>query len=194
LLLHPFMPFITEELWQKTEAPGMLITAEWPSYKGLGDAKVDAEMGWVIDFISQVRSVRSEMNIPPGAKIDCAIVGANRESRRRAATWEQEIMRLARLKAINFEDKVPDSSAQMVLGEATLALPLEGVIDFAAERARLGKELEKAEKDIAVIEARLGNPGFVAKAPGEVLEETRERKKALAAQRDKLKEALNRLK
>jgi valyl-tRNA synthetase len=194
LLLHPFMPFVTEELWQKTEAPGMLITAEWPSYKGLGDAKVDAEMSWVIDFISQVRSVRSEMNIPAGAKIDCAIVGANTESRRRAATWEQEIMRLARLKAINFEDKVPASSAQMVLGEATLALPLEGVIDFAAERTRLGKELEKVAKDIGVIEARLGNAGFVAKAPEEVLEEARERKKTLAAQSDKLKEALNRLK
>src|SRR5262245_6223235 len=194
LLLHPFMPFLTEELWQETEAQGMLIAAEWPNYKGLGDAKVDAEMSWVIDFISQVRSVRSEMNIPAGTKIDCAIVGANRESRRRAATWEQEIMRLARLKAINFEDKVPASSAQMVLGEATLALPLEGVIDFAAERTRLGKELEKVEKDIAVIEARLGNQGFVAKAPEEVLEETRERKTALAAQRGKLKEALNRLK
>lgn len=194
LLLHPFMPFVTEELWQKTDATGMLITAEWPSYQGLGDAKVDAEMNWVIDFISQVRSVRSEMNIPAGAKIDCAIVGANTESRRRAATWEQEIMRLARLKAINFEDKVPGSSAQMVLGEATLALPLEGVIDFAAERTRLGKELEKVEKDIGVITSRLGNPGFVAKAPEEVLEETRERKMALSAQRDKLKEALNRLK
>jgi valyl-tRNA synthetase len=194
LLLHPFMPFITEELWQKTGAPGMLIIAEWPSYQGLGDAKIDAEMNWVIDFISQVRSVRSEMNIPAGAKIDCAIVGANRESRRRAATWEQEIMRLARLKAIAFEDKVPASSAQMVLGEATLALPLEGVIDFAAERTRLGKELEKVKKDIDVIETRLGNSGFVAKAPEEVLEETRERKRALAAQRDKLKEALNRLK
>lgn len=194
LLLHPFMPFITEELWQKTQAPGMLIIADWPSYKGLGDAKVDAEMNWVIDFISQVRSVRAEMNIPAGAKIDCVIVGANRESRRRAATWEQEIVRLARLKAIDFEDKVPASSAQMVLGEAVLALPLEGVIDFAAERARLGKELEKVAKDIAVIEGRLGNPGFVAKAPEEVLEEARERKTALAAQRAKLEEALSRLK
>src|SRR4029078_4535615 len=178
LLLHPFMPFITEELWQKTQAPGMLTFADWPSYKGLGDAKVDAEMNWVIDFISQVRSVRAEMNIPAGAKIDCVIGGANRESRRRAATWEQEIVRLARLKAIDFEDKVPASSAQMVLGEAPLALPLEGVIDFAVERARLGKELEKIEKDIGVIEARLGNPGFVAKAPEEVLEEARERKRA----------------
>jgi valyl-tRNA synthetase len=194
LLLHPFMPFVTEELWQKTQAPGMLIAAEWPSYKGLGDAKVDAEMSWVTDFILQVRSVRAEMNIPAGAKIACVIVGANTESRRRAATWEQEIVRLARLKAIDFEDKVPASSAQMVLGEAMLALPLEGVIDFAAERARLGKELEKVMKDVAVIDGRLGNPGFVAKAPEEVLEEARERKAALAAQRVKLEEALSRLK
>ena len=194
LLLHPFMPFITEELWQKTNAPGVLITAQWPSYQGLGDQKVDAEMNWVIDFISQVRSVRAEMNVPAGAKIDCVIVGANTESRRRAATWEQEIMRLARLKAIDFEDKVPGSSAQVVLGEAVLALPLEGVIDFAAERARLGKELEKVAKDIAVIDGRLGNPGFVAKAPQEVLEEARERKAALAAQRVKLEEAVKRLK
>jgi valyl-tRNA synthetase len=193
ILLHPFMPFITEELWQKTNARGMLIAAEWPSYKGLGDKKVDAEMNWVIDFISQVRSVRSEMNVPAGARIACVIVGANTESRRRAATWEQEIMRLARLKTIDFEDKVPGSSAQVVLGEAVLALPLEGVIDFAAERARLGKELEKVAKDIAVIEGRLANPGFVAKAPEEVLEEARERKAALGAQRVKLKEALSRL-
>jgi valyl-tRNA synthetase len=193
ILLHPFMPFITEELWQKTNAQGMLIAAEWPSYKGLGDKKVDAEMNWVIDFISQVRSVRSEMNVPAGARIACVIVGANTESRRRAATWEQEIMRLARLKTIDFEDKVPGSSAQVVLGEAVLALPLEGVIDFAAERARLGKELEKVAKDIAVIEGRLANPGFVAKAPEEVLEEARERKAALGAQRVKLKEALSRL-
>ncbi len=193
VLLHPFMPFITEELWQKTQAQGMLIAAEWPSYKGLGDAKVDAEMNWVIDFISQVRSVRAEMNVPAGAKVGCVIVGANTESRRRAATWEQEIMRLARLKAIDFEDKVPGSSAQVVLGEAVLALPLEGVIDFAAERTRLGKELEKVSKDIAIIDGRLGNAGFVAKAPEDVLEETRERKAALAAQRIKLGEALSRL-
>jgi valyl-tRNA synthetase len=193
ILLHPFMPFITEELWQKTGAQGMLIAAEWPSYKGLGDKKVDAEMSWVIDFISQVRSVRAEMNVPAGARISCVIIGAKTESRRRAATWEQEIMRLARLKTIDFDDKVPGSSAQVVLGEAVLALPLEGVIDFAAERARLGKEIDKVAKDIAVIEGRLGNPGFVAKAPEEVLEEARERKGALAAQRVKLNEALSRL-
>jgi valyl-tRNA synthetase len=193
LLLHPFMPFVTEELWQKTGAAGLLIAAEWPSYRGLGDRKADAEMSWVIEFISQVRSVRAEMNVPAGAKIDCVIVGASTESRRRTGMWEQEIMRLARLKILDFHERVPASAAQVVLGEAVIALPLAGVIDFAAERARLSKELEKVSKDLAVTEARLTNQGFIAKAPEEVLEETRERKAALAAQRVKLNDALKRL-
>jgi valyl-tRNA synthetase len=101
----------------------------------------------------------------------------------RAANWEAEIMRLARLSAITFEDAVPKASAQIVLDEATMALPLEGVIDFAAEKARLSKELEKIAKDMAAIDGRLNNPGFVAKAPEEVLEESRERKAELEAAR-----------
>ena len=120
------------------------------------------------------------MNVPAGAKIDCVIVGANKETppagRRlggtRSCGWRGSSRLLSRT-------SVPKASAQIVLGEATVALPLEGVIDFAAERARLGKELEKIGKDIAAIEGRLGNPGFVAKAPEEVLEETRERKTEL---------------
>jgi valyl-tRNA synthetase len=133
------------------------------------------------------------MNVPAGAKIAAVFAGANKETRRRAATWENEIMRLARLSTLGFEDKVPPSSAQIVLGEAVIALPLEGVIDFAAERTRLGKELEKIGKDIATIEGRLGNPGFVAKAPEDVLEETRARKSELAARKVKVSEALKRL-
>jgi valyl-tRNA synthetase len=193
ILLHPFTPFITEDLWQKTGGQGMLIEAEWPRYQGLGDAASDAEIGWVVRLISEVRSVRAEMNVPAGAKIPCAIVGAKKETRRRAAAWENEIVRLARLDSIAFEDSVPMSSAQIVLDEATVALPLEGIIDFAAERARLGKELENTAKDISTIEARLGNPGFLAKAPEEVLEETRERRRELGSRVSKVKEALKRL-
>jgi valyl-tRNA synthetase len=193
LLLHPFMPFISEELWQKTGGAGLLIAAEWPAYKGLGDKTADAELEWVIKAISEIRSVRSEMNIPAGAKIAAVFAGANKETRRRAATWENEIMRLARLSTLGFEETVPPSSAQIVLGEAIVALPLEGVIDFAAERARLGKELEKIGKDIATIDGRLNNAGFVAKAPEDVLEETRARKSELAARKVKISEALKRL-
>ncbi len=194
LLLHPFMPFVTEELWQNTgKRRQWLIESAWPSYKGLGDAASDAEMEWVIRFISEVRSVRAEMNVPAGAKIACVLVSANAETRRRAAAWENEIMRLARLSSIGFEDQVPKASAQIVLDEATVALPLEGVIDFGAEKARLAKELEKIAKDMAGIDSRLNNPGFVAKAPPEVLDESRERKAELEARKAKIDEALARL-
>jgi valyl-tRNA synthetase len=194
ILLHPFMPFVTEELWQQTGTrKEWLIEASWPDYKGLGDSQADAEMEWVIRFISEVRSVRAEMNVPAGAKIACVMVSANSETRRRADAWENEIMRLARLSSIGFEEQVPKASAQIVLDEATVALPLEGVIDFAAEKARLAKELEKIAKDMAAIDGRLGNPGFVAKAPPEVLEESRERKAELTARKAKVDEALARL-
>ena len=193
-LLHPFMPFITEELWQKTAPRShMLMAATWPSYKGLGDAKADAEMNWVIRLISEVRSVRSEMNVNAGAKIPCVLVGAGAEARARANNWEAEIMRLARLSALDFADAVPSASAQIALDEATVALPLEGMIDFAAERARLAKELEKVAKDMGVIDGRLNNAAFVAKAPPEVLEESRELRAQLEAKKAKLGEAVKRL-
>jgi valyl-tRNA synthetase len=194
LLLHPFMPFVTEELWQQTAKRSQwLIASDWPVYRGLGDAAADAEMEWVIRFISEVRSVRAEMNVPAGAKIGCVLVSANSETRRRADAWENEIMRLARLSSITFEDSVPKASAQIVLEEATVALPLEGVIDFGAEKTRLAKELEKIAKDAAAIDGRLNNPGFVAKAPPEVLEESRERKAELESRKAKVDEALARL-
>jgi valyl-tRNA synthetase len=194
VLLHPFMPFVTEELWQQTATrEHWLIEANWPSYKGLGDAKADAEIEWVINIISEIRSVRAEMNISGGLKIPCVLVGANKDSRRISSAWENEIIRLARLSSISFEDRVPKASAQIVLGETTVALPLEGVIDFATETARLKKELERIEKESAAIAGRLGNPGFVAKAPEEVLAETRERKAELDVQKTKTAEALKRL-
>jgi valyl-tRNA synthetase len=194
VLLHPFMPFITEELWSKTASrAGMLIDASWPTYIGLGDAAADAEMNWVIRLISEIRSVRAEMNVNAGAKIPCVIVGAGQEARMRTANWEAEIMRLARLSSLVFEDAVPPQSAQIPLDEATVALPLEGMIDFCAERARLNKELEKIAKDMAGIDGRLNNPGFVAKAPPEVLVESRELKAQLEEKKAKVLEALKRL-
>jgi valyl-tRNA synthetase len=194
VLLHPFMPFITEELWSKTASrSGMLIDASWPTYIGLGDPQADVEMNWVIRLISEIRSVRAEMNVNAGAKIPCVIVGAGQEARMRTANWEAEIMRLARLSSLVFEDAVPPQSAQIPLDEATVALPLEGMIDFAAERARLNKELEKIAKDMGGIDGRLNNPGFVAKAPPEVLVESRELKAQLEEKKAKVLEALKRL-
>jgi valyl-tRNA synthetase len=171
----------------------MLIDATWPEYKGLGDAAADAEMNWVIRLISEVRSVRAEMNVNAGAKIPCVLVGAGHEARRRAKAWEAEIMRLARLSSLTFEDEVPKSSMQIAIEDATVALPLEGMIDFDKERTRLNKELEKIAKDMGGIDGRLNNPAFVAKAPQEVLDESRELKVELEARKAKVAEALKRL-
>jgi valyl-tRNA synthetase len=193
-MLHPFMPFITEELWQKTAARDhWLIDHPWAEYSNLGDAKADAELQWVIKLISEIRSVRSEMNVNAGAKISCVLVGAGPESRRRAAAWDAEIKRLARLETITFADAVPKSSAQIVLDETTVALPLEGIIDFDNEKKRLAKELEKIAKDMGVIDSRMNNAAFVAKAPPEVLEESRDRKAELEGMKAKVEEALKRL-
>jgi valyl-tRNA synthetase len=193
-MLHPFMPFITEELWQKTaQRDHWLIDHPWADYSALGDDKAQAEMQWVINMISEIRSVRSEMNINAGLKIPCVLVGAGPESRRRASSWEAEIKRLARLEHITFADAVPKSSAQIVLDETTIALPLEGIIDFDAEKKRLAKELEKIAKDMSVIDGRMNIAAFVAKAPPEVLEESRERKAELEGMKAKVEEALGRL-
>jgi valyl-tRNA synthetase len=194
LLLHPFMPFITEELWGQTaKRDVMLIDGTWPEYKGLGDAAADAEMNWVIRLISEVRSVRAEMNVNAGVKIPCVLVGAGHEARRRANAWEAEIMRLARLSSLTFEDDVPKSSMQIAIEDATVALPLEGMIDFDKERTRLNKEFEKIAKDMGGIDGRLNNPAFVAKAPQEVLAESRELKVELEVRKAKVAEALKRL-
>ncbi len=194
MLLHPFMPFITEELWQKTAVRDvMLIDADWPVYPDLLDPMAMAEMEIVIQSISGIRSVRTEMNIPASAKIPAVFVDADLATRHAVNNWKSEIMRMARLSALDFEEVVPNSSAQLVIGEVTIALPLEGVIDFGAEKARLNKELEKIAKDIAGIDGRLNNPAFVAKAPPEVLDESRELKLELEARKAKVGEALRRL-
>jgi valyl-tRNA synthetase len=198
LLLHPFMPFLTEELWQRTGEAGeprdsALILAPWPAYEGLGDAQAEAEINWVIELVSAIRSVRSEMNVPGSARIPCVIAGATPEIHRRAAHWQTEIARLARLESLSFVDTVPEGAAQIVLGESIVALPLAGVIDLAAERARLEKELDRTAKDIAAIDARLGNKGFLAKAPEDVVEDARDRRVDLESRKGRIAEALTRL-
>ena len=198
-LLHPFMPFITEELWQRTGEVGparktWLITAAWPELAGLEDADADAELDWVIRFITEVRSVRAEMNVPAGAKIPCVVSGGNEVTAARAQRWETEISRLARLTEMSVADKIPSGAVQAVLEEATIALPLGGIIDVAAESARLMKELGKVEGEIKGIAAKLANENFTAKAPANVVEEQRVRQGDAEAKVEKIKAALERLK
>ncbi|RTL65250.1 MAG: valine--tRNA ligase, partial [Hyphomicrobiales bacterium] len=194
-LLHPFMPFITEELWERVVEVGekrdsMLCLAQWPKYAGLSNEAADEEIGWLIGLVSEVRSVRSEMNVPAGAKIPLVLVGASDAVKARARHHADIIERLARLESIDFATAVPKGSAQIVIGETTAALPLAGVIDMGAERARLLREIEKTAAEIKKIDAKLSNAGFVAKAPPEVVEENRERKADFEAMTAKLQAAL----
>ncbi|MDO9127604.1 MAG: class I tRNA ligase family protein, partial [Parvibaculum sp.] len=180
LMLHPFMPFVTEELWQRTGEVGpkretLLVKAAWPLHTGLGDAAADREMDWVIRFITEIRSVRAEMNVPAGAKIALLIKDASAESLARFERHRDLIMRLARLESAVTTTSVPEGALQLVLDEATLILPLASLIDVAAETARLRKELGKLEDEVKKIDAKLGNAKFLAGAPEQVVEEQRER-------------------
>ncbi len=191
-LLHPFMPFMTEELWQARGGEGFLMLSAWPEPLGLTHAESDAEIGWVIRFVSDVRSVRAEMNVPAGAKLSLIVSGANEGTKARVARHEDTLKRLARLDAIGFGD-APKGALQIVLDEATLALPLAGVIDIAGEQSRLGREIEKLNAEITQLDQRLGNKQFVDRAPPHVVEEQRERRAEAEAGASRLRQALNRL-
>tara|TARA_R110000868_G_scaffold57591_8_gene177893 strand:- start:10819 stop:13512 length:2694 start_codon:yes stop_codon:yes gene_type:complete len=194
-LLHPFMPFVTEELWAQTGTrDGQLITAAWPQLDGLTDADAQAEMDWMVNLVTEIRRVRAEMNVPAGAKLAMIAVGASEETQARLLRHEAVISRMARLADIGVADSVPPASAQIVIGEATIALPLEGVIDFDAERARITKEVARLDGEMKRLDGKLSNERFVANAPEEVVAEQREKLAEYRAQREKMIEALERLK
>ena len=196
-LLHPFMPFITEELWAKRMPQGerrdcLLMLSEWPTHAGLQNAQADAEIGWLIKFVTEVRSVRAEMNVPAGAKVPLVIAGASDQTKARAAVHDETLKRLARIDTLDF-GQTPPGSVQIVLDEATLAMPLAGVIDIGAESERLKREIDKIGSEIAQIDAKLANEKFVSRAPEHVVEEQRERKSEVEATAVKLDQALKRL-
>jgi valyl-tRNA synthetase len=198
-LLHPFMPFITEELWRVTAETGpkrdaMLVLASWPKHDSLDDAKAEAEIGWLIDLVTAIRSVRVEMNIPASTPIPVILAGASAETQARAGRWEDFAKRLARVADITFAGAAPQGSVQLLIRGEIAALPLKGVIDLDAERARLNKELQKAEADIQRVDAKLGNPKFVANAAEEIVEGEREKREEAEGRRQKIIEALERLK
>jgi len=190
-LLHPFMPYITEELWEQIVGNGkMLMTESWPQ---LPDTMVHEdsqdEINWVIRLVSAVRTIRAELNVPAGAQIPLQIKDASDTSRARLKTHEAIILRLARLSGITHATITPKGAAQSVLDEATLILPLADVIDLEQERARLAKESEKWAAEIKKLEAKLANQDFIARAPEEVVTEHRERKAEAEAMLVKLKSA-----
>ncbi len=225
-LLHPFMPFITEELWAVTAGrEGLLALAPWPRKASeftpeqaalmvaaspnepllvpilpmvdtaeFTDPAAEAEIGWVVDLVTAIRSVRAEMNIPPATLTSLVLSGASAETKERAPRWNDVIRRMARLADISFADPAPEGSVQLLVRGEVASLPLKGVIDLATEKVRLDKELAKADADIKRVDAKLANEKFVANAPEEVVEEEKEKREAATARKAKLLEALERLK
>ena len=195
LMLHPVMPFITEELWGKTGATGMLITAQWPSFDASAiDPAADEEINWLIDMIGEIRSIRSEMNVPGSARVPLSLLGASDSTRIRLGTHEDLILFLGRVSEVKVADNAPLGSVPFVAGEATAHLAIAEFIDVKAEEARLTKELIAFDKSIDGTLRKLNNPDFVARAPEEVIEENRERLEEAQSGKAKLSAALERLK
>jgi valyl-tRNA synthetase len=197
-LLHPFMPFMTEELWSITAAKelpraGLLALAEWPELDGCENPEAEAEVGFIVELISEIRSVRAEMNVPAAAQIPLVLVNASHEAKSHAEDWDETIKRLARLSAISFAPEAPEKSVQMVVRKTIAALPLQGIIDFEAEKTRLANEIAKLKGDADKIETKLRNADFVARAPEEVVEENRERREDALSRMEKLAAALVKL-
>ncbi len=197
-LLHPFMPFVTEELWRVTAEggpprAGLLALAAWP----VGGAYFDEakeEINWLVDLVSKIRSVRVEMNVPAATQVPLVLVGGHARTRTWLSNYDAAIKRLARVSSIETADKPPPASAQIITADALACLPLQGVIDFAAEKGRLEKEMVRVKSDIARIDAKLANADFVARAPEEVVEGEREKREEAETRRRKIDEALERLK
>ncbi len=196
-LLHPAMPFVTEELWDRFGygETGSLISAAWPEAVPVFEAEgARAELDWLVRLISEVRAVRAEINLSPATLTPILLRDALPETLTRAARWNEAIRRLARASDVcPLQGAVPPGSAQAVVDEATVVLPLAGVIDLAAERARLGRERDKARGEAEKIAKKLANADFVARAPEEVVEENRERLEAARQEVARLQAALGRI-
>ncbi len=198
-LLHPVMPFITEELWDKTaefgaRRDGFLMTAAWPELPdSYIDATAEAEIGWLVDLVGEVRSIRAEMNVPPSARPPLSLSGAGEATRERLARHRDLIVSLGRLEGVREADAPPAGAAPFVVGEATAALAIAQFIDLTAEKGRLAKEIAAASSDIDRTAKKLANADFIARAPEEVVEENRERLAEAQAAKAKLEAALARL-
>ena len=194
-LLHPFMPFVSEELWGAIGGhEKQLMVSDWPVFdKGLVNDGAADELNWMIGLITAVRSVRAEMNVPAGAQIEMLQVGDDAAIAARLETHGALIKRLARIEKISAVDAPPKGAVQVVHDNATYALPLGDVIDLNAEMARLQKEIDKVSKEIAGIDKKLANKNFVDKAPAKVVEEQHTRRADFEAQAEKLNAAMERL-
>ena len=194
--LHPIMPFMTEELWQSfaDSDEDSLIAQSWPVAANIPvDAVAEAEIDWLVQVITQIRSVRSELNVPAGAKIPLGHMNASAETTRRMGVHADAIERMARITGMTSVSLVQTGAVQIVVDEMTLVLPLADVIDISAERDRLGREIAKLEQEVIRFDKKLGNEKFIANAPPEVVETDRERRQETLDKKLRLDEARRRL-
>lgn len=195
-LMHPFMPYMTEELWSVAEAgdakSGLLCHAEWPTLE-LNDEEAAAEINWLIDLVSGLRSVRSEMNVPPSSKAPLHVTQSDDATKDQLMRHLPAIKLLARVEDIVLDGEVTKGAAQIVVAETTYSLPLGALIDLDAEKARLEKAIGKVEGDLGKVNGKLNNEKFVANARPDVVAAERERLTELEGQKAKLNEALARV-
>jgi valyl-tRNA synthetase len=194
VMLHPLMPFITEELWHAMgERPYDLIVAKWPEPKAQVDPHAKRELDWLVRLVSEVRSARTELNVPPSAKLHLFAADASDETARRLDRNHATLSRLARLESVQLSTFAGQGAAQVVVDEATFALPLEGVIDIGAEKDRLAKGASAAEKERDSLAARLSNTNFTERAKPEAIDKARIDHEAKASEAERLRAALERL-
>jgi valyl-tRNA synthetase len=198
-LLHPVMPFITEELWAELGKEGparesLLIGAEWPVLPdAFIDASAEAEIGWLVDLVGEIRALRAEMNVPPSAKPPLAFVAPDAVTAERIARHRDLLLTLGRVSEITSVEAAPAGAVTFVSGSTTAALSLAGIIDPTAERARLEKEIAVFDSDIGHVNKKLGNPNFVSRAAPEVVDEQRAKLAEAEEGKVKLQAALARL-
>ena len=194
VMLHPLMPFITEELWAAMgERPYELIVAKWPAPEAEVDREAKAELDWLIRLVSEVRSARTELNVPPAAKLHLFATDAPQRTADRLDRHFAMLSRLARLESIQLSAFDGSGAAQVVVDETSYALPLEGIIDLEAEKARLAKAVAAAEKDRDGLAARLANPAFAERAKPEAVEKARADHADKTAEAERYRAALERL-
>jgi valyl-tRNA synthetase len=202
VMLHPLMPFITEELWHAMpvpseveggERPYDLIVAKWPEPEAKVDPDAKTEMEWLIELVSQIRSARTELNVPPGAKVHLFAGEAPERTADRLDRHYPMLARLARLESIQLSAFNGTGAAQVLVDGTSYAIPLEGIIDLDAEKARLAKAAEAAEKERDSLAGRLSNPNFVERAKPEAVEKARADHAEKAAEAERYRAALERL-
>ena len=176
ILLHPIMPFITEELWETlSKRNEMLVHCDWPEYdSALIDHAADLEMNWVVNLIESIRSARAQLRVPAGLKIPMIFLEMDSEAKQAWENNSEMIQKLARITELTSADEIPKGSIAISAKGASFALPLEGIIDVEEEKKRLSKSLDKLQKEISALKGRLQNSKFIESAPEEVILETQE--------------------